>query len=716
MKIAKPLLFLCATGYSLGVIQATDVKKLSDSNPKASRPLRQKIMAFVGALTILSVLGSAISLYRITEVNQVLDVINRVSVPLGRLLIQIQVDADLYRREFERSLGATHWKDPHWRARGVSKWVTDVLESELSRSSDLMGSDASYPPGASEETRSRWRDWNTSIVDGLEQLKNESVRLEQSLELKDEAGAERSYAHWNELMDQWKRQLQWGAAEYDRSFRQTFSIAEKRVSELRTGLEMILLVVISLSLMLVWLGERALRPLNELTKLAREITRRGLKKEDKALLPEISLSRTDEVNQLAREFHNMATALLEREKTVEAQKHRLLEQNLLLRNLGELNENVLNSIEDVLIVTDPHGRITQCNPVTERWFDAAADQIRGKHYSEWTKVRAFLSIYPEARTWLEGLKLQKLSQGKCTLRPQEARSMPASETELNHRTFAGQLMPLRLENGTPGGALWVLQDVTDEIDLQDRLQKAESMAAIGRMSAQVAHEVRNPLHSIGLEAEMAIELAQRLSNIPLKQSLASILGSVDRLEKITDNYLKLSRLSAGNKRVVDLGEVLEMVLATYATVCEVKNVAVDWRREARSDLRIWGDPELLEQVLGNLFRNALQALELVEVPRRIEIYLGNGESGTVWLRMTDNGPGLPLEVRNKLFVPFVTTRAQGTGLGLSFIKRVLDEHEGKVEVIDLPNGVRGTCFQIILPNKILQQPAVIQQEQSHVRI
>lgn len=671
---------------------------------KVARPLRQKIMAFVGALTILSVLGSAISLYRITEVNQVLDLINRVAVPLGRLLIQVQVDADLYKREFDRSLGSSHWKDPHWRPRGVSKWVTDVLESELTRSSELMGSGATYPPEASEETRIHWKEWSSSISDGLEQLKNESVRLEQALELKDEAAAERSYAHWNELMDQWKRQLQWGAAEYDRSFRQTFSIAEKRISELRTGLEMILIVVISLSLMLVWLGERALRPLNELTRLAREITRRGLKKEDKALLPEISLSRTDEVNQLAREFHNMATALLEREKTVEAQKHRLMEQNTLLRSLGELNENVLNSIEGVLIVTDLHGVITQCNPVTERWLGAPSEQIRGKHYSEWAKIRAFLRLYPEAKIWLDGLNLQNHKFNPCSLRPQSgqflSKELASCLAELESRIYAGNLMPLRLENGTPGGALWVLQDVTDELDLQDRLQKAESMAAIGRMSAQVAHEVRNPLHSIGLEAELAIEHAQKLGNIPLKQSLSSILSSVDRLEKITDNYLKLSKLSAGNKRVIDLGDVLESVLATYATLCEAKNISVDWKREAHSDLSIIGDSELLEQVLGNLFKNSLQALESVPEPRKIEIALGNTESGKVWLRIKDNGAGIPLEVRHKLFVPFVTTRAQGTGLGLSFVKRVMEEHEGQVSLVDLPLGVRGSCFEIVLPNHI----------------
>src|SRR5262249_33534079 len=161
-------------------------------------------------------------------------------------------------------------------------------------------------------------------------------------------------------------------------------------------------------------------------RLAREITRRGLRREDKSLLPEMSLGRSDEVGNLAREFRRMATALLEREKA--------------------------------------------------------------------------------------------------------------------------------------------------ELDLQERLRRAENLAAIARMSAQVAHGVRNPLHSIGLEAEVASELAGKAGQTALKQSLQSILASVDRLEKITDNYLRLSKLSAGEKSRVDLRQLLESVLATYAPVCEAQGV------------------------------------------------------------------------------------------------------------------------------------------------
>jgi signal transduction histidine kinase len=122
---------------------------------------------------------------------------------------------------------------------------------------------------------------------------------------------------------------------------------------------------------------------------------------------------------------------------------------------------------------------------------------------------------------------------------------------------------------------------------------------------------------------------------------------------------------------------------------------VDWRREPRADLHILGDAELLEQALGNLFRNSLQALESCQGQKRIEILMGNTEGGRVWLRIQDNGPGIPAEVRARLFVPFVTTKAQGTGLGLSFVKRVVEEHFGSLEWIE---ERAGACFEIGLPS------------------
>jgi signal transduction histidine kinase len=635
-------------------------------------------------MVLLSLLSSTISLYRITEVNQHLQAINHVSIPLGRLFTQMQSDAEVFHRELDRSLGQSHWNDPHWKPRPAPQWIEEVLQNEMSRVKDLIKSNLDW---TTPEARSHWLDWADRLSLELQKLTEEAAKLYSALHEKNSTQAAEIYPQWSASVDEWKRQLQWGAAEYERLLRQNFSMTENRVVELRTGLEIILVMVVLMSLLLLWLGERALRPLGELTRLAREITRRGLRKEDKSLLPEIPISRSDEVSQLAREFHHMATALLEREKTVESQKSRLQEQNRLLRDMGQLNVNILNSIESILIVTDLRGKVTQCNPEALKWLGGEEDQVMGSSLLSWPKLQFISEEFPGGDQWLDRLK-------------QTAETWRLGPVMTDSRVYGGHLMPLREEQNQAHGAIIVLDDLTEEIDLEERLRRAENLAAVGRMSAQVAHEVRNPLHSIGLEAEMAAEMASQLGDITLKQSLQSILGSVDRLQKITENYLKLSRLSAGEKSIVDLIGILESVLATYAPVCEVQEVKVEWRREAHARFKVWADADLMEQVLGNLFKNSLQALE-AWMPKNDAIptivwTLGNTESGRVWFKIEDNGPGIAEAIREKLFTPFVTTRAQGTGLGLSFIKKVLEDHGGTIRNVEsFEQG--GACFEATLP-------------------
>ena len=612
---------------------------------------------------IVSLLGSSASVYRITEVSRSLDAINRVSVPLGRLLLQIQSDGEVFKRELERRLGQSHWQDAHWRPRPLPRWIDEVLRSEYERVKGLVRQDTS-----GLATSARWTQWLEGSTVRFTELMEDSDRLNAALEKKDFSHAAEIHGRLLALSDEWLGQIEWAVNEQDRMLRQAFARADSKVAALRAGLEAILVVVVSLSLLLLWLGERALRPLDELTRLARQIAQRGgLRREDKASLPEIPMSRQDEVSSLSREFHAMATALLEREKMVETQKARLQEQNRLLREMGALNENVLKSIRSILIVADAGGRITQCNPVAEKWLGVSAKEIIGSRVIGWPRLTAVLGAELTAR--------------RIEPRPLEG------------RVYGGSLMPLASAAGenAPG---WIIDliDISEDLELQDRLRRAENLAVIGRMSAQVAHEIRNPLHSSGLEADLAIEMAGKSGQAPLKQSLQSILASVDRLEKITENYLKLSRLSAGERKVTDLGAVLEAVLATYTSACEAQGIRVDWEREPSADLRVYGDADLLEQVLGNLLRNSMQALEGVSAPS-IRWKLGMLESGRVWIRVEDNGPGVAPEVRARLFTPFLTTRAQGTGLGLSFVKKVIEEHRGEIRLID---GARGACFEILL--------------------
>jgi signal transduction histidine kinase len=531
--------------------------------------LRNRILISVGALVLLSLLASTLSLHRVVEVSRNLDAINRVSVPLGRLLAQMRSDSELLKREIERRLGSQHWNDPHWRPQPIPGWIQEVLEGEILKMEELLARGRGILDPASE---ARWQEWLQKLKAGLRETESLSSQLHLALESKQEDVAHEVSSQLTGALEGWIRELQWGVGESERSIRRTFEGAEDRISQLRAGLQLVLIVVLILSFLMFWLGERALRPLAMLTAWVREVTARGLRKEDKALL---ALGRNDEVGQLAQEFHRMATALLEREKTVGEQKERLLEQNQLL---------------------------------------------------------------------------------KTTL--------------------------------------------SQQLELQSKLRAAENLAAVGRMSAQVAHEVRNPLHAIGLEAEIALESAVAAKDPALKQSLHSILEAVARLDAITENYLRLSRLSSGRRERVSLDSLLQNMLALYAPAFEAAGIHVDWKRDSDRPYACEGDRALLEQAIGNLMRNAIQAMEPLPAgrERKIEIRLSALESGGLCIAVEDSGPGISPEVEDKLFTPFFTTKAQGTGLGLSFVKRVIEDHGGHVEFERGRSS--GACVRLVLPESM----------------
>jgi signal transduction histidine kinase len=226
-------------------------------------------------------------------------------------------------------------------------------------------------------------------------------------------------------------------------------------------------------------------------------------------------------------------------------------------------------------------------------------------------------------------------------------------------------------------------------ELQKRLQQAEHLAAVGRLSAQVAHEVGNPLHSIGLESELALEVLNRMapersaSAISIKQSLASITTSVERLQKIIQNYLKLSRITPGKKRPVDLKVAAENAIATYANELQRAGIDMEWVFDpalSASGL-VSGDPDLMEYAIGNLIRNSIQALEKTpKGERKVTIRIEAGKGKRVNFEFMDTGPGMDAGVRANLFKPFFTTKANGTGLGLSFVKKVFTDAGGDFDL------------------------------------
>ena len=224
------------------------------------------------------------------------------------------------------------------------------------------------------------------------------------------------------------------------------------------------------------------------------------------------------------------------------------------------------------------------------------------------------------------------------------------------------------------------------------LLKMERLATIGRMSAQVAHEIRNPLNSMGLNAELLSDEVEALDE-PARTEAREILGEVqaeiDRLAQVTETYLTLARMPSLEFNPGDIGSVARRVEAFMHD--ELNGAGVEVALDIAPGLPpVAVDENQLRQALMNLLRNGIEAL-----PDGGTMRIGAAVAGEqLELTVHDDGPGIAPDVRDTIFDPFVTTKERGTGLGLAITRQIIEGHGGKIFCESEPG--RGTTFRILL--------------------
>lgn len=223
-----------------------------------------------------------------------------------------------------------------------------------------------------------------------------------------------------------------------------------------------------------------------------------------------------------------------------------------------------------------------------------------------------------------------------------------------------------------------------------RLIHSERLATVGKVAAQITHEIRNPLASIGLNAELLTdELPQ--DNDEGRRLVASIAREVDRLSDITESYLRFVRLPTPKVDNEDPGALVTSVLEF--TRAELNAAGVELRLDIQPDLpEVAVDENQIRQALMNLVRNAREAMTGGGV---LQVQAGVTNDGRVRIAITDNGPGIPVADLPRIFEPFFSTKQKGTGLGLALVHQIISEHGGRIDVEHPPEG--GTRFVIFLP-------------------
>ncbi len=255
--------------------------------------------------------------------------------------------------------------------------------------------------------------------------------------------------------------------------------------------------------------------------------------------------------------------------------------------------------------------------------------------------------------------------------------------------------PLYSQDGLRVGAVVVFDDVTDLI-------QAQKNAAWGEVARRLAHEIKNPLTPIQLSAErLQHKLADKLEPTDaaiLERSTKTIVQQVEAMKEMVDDFSEYAKPSKKQSVAIDLATLVQEVLALYALKSDV-----EFKTYFEPGLLpINGDPVSIRQVLHNLIKNALEAIESKGVIG-IDLHRmqkNNAEFIEIWL--TDDGPGIKEEHIEKIFEPYVTTKAKGTGLGLAIVKKIIEEHGGAIRV-DV-NRKTGAGF-------ILQLPAIHAQSQ-----
>jgi len=242
-----------------------------------------------------------------------------------------------------------------------------------------------------------------------------------------------------------------------------------------------------------------------------------------------------------------------------------------------------------------------------------------------------------------------------------------------------------------------LQKSLDRLkEAQKEIVHSEKLATIGKMAAHVAHEIRNPLSTIGGFARAVLKRPENVERVVKNAKV--ILEESTRLENMLKGVMDFSRPSAPVPKLNDFNAIVEKSFRTQAEIMATRNIMSHLDLD-RSIPEIMFDENQILQVLHNMIRNAADSMQQGGA---LGIKTGR-EGDMVYLIISDSGSGIPPEILERLFDPFFTTKPDGTGLGLAVSKKIIDDHDGNIEVESIVN--KGTQFKVLLPMKQSSPPS-----------
>lgn len=455
---------------------------------------------------------------------------------------------------------------------------------------------------------------------------------------------------------------------------QQYQLLSRESKRIR-GLYMLLLTLLTVLVLFVatwfslFVAKLVTRPVEALAEATREISLGHLGHR-------VEVSAADELGELVASFNRMAAELESSRRKIEVATQALTNSNTELEQRRRHIETILESIPTGVLSLGPDRRVTHTNVAFGRMFcPQGGSTLQGSTLEQ---------VFPE----------EIASDLDHLLRRADRMAITAAQLEIpgdKHKVNASVTVS-SVQHGTQRlGYVIVFEDFSE-------LLKAQKEAAWREVARRVAHEIKNPLTPIALSAERIRRHLER-GSAPDQNSLsvinscaATISEAVQTVRGLVDEFSSLARFPEAQPRPADVNEIVETTLAMFNG--RLEGIQVEKQLEPNLPLAM-ADPEAIKRALANLIDNAAEAMQRTFV-REIHIATSLLDSGDgVEIVIADTGHGINREMKEKLFLPYFSTKKRGTGLGLAIVRRIIEDHHGSIRVEE--NKPIGAKFIVELP-------------------
>src|SRR5271167_1021239 len=461
----------------------------------------------------------------------------------------------------------------------------------------------------------------------------------------------------------------------------------------RTYMGFLLLLTVAVLFISTWLAlylsKMVTRPLVALAEATHEISRGRLDYR-------VDVQAGSEIGKLVESFNRMAADLEASRASIETSGRELADMNVQLEQRTRHSETILESVPSGVLSLDASRRVLHCNRAARHLLRLDEDPPHPQ--------QTLRDLFPaEVVTDLEHL-LRKADRMGSTTSQME---IVTARATLNVAITVASLDPSTQSSGGRRhrmGYIVVFEDITD-------LLRAQKQTAWREVARRIAHEIKNPLTPIALSAERIRRHLERgtppdaASLNVIRHCSETIRSSVETVRTLVDEFSALARFPASRPQPSDINSIVHQALLMF----DGRLDGIEVRRFLASDLpRVQADPEAMKRAISNLVDNAAEAMQ-DSLVKEIHISTGLlGERDSVEIVVADTGHGVTSELKEKLFLPYFSTKRRGTGLGLAIVSRIVEDHHGSIRVEE--NSPVGTRFIVELP--VTQEMATTAAEQN----